>query len=291
MAILIRTIGRFFALFPGRGIWFNSWFLYLLAYFMFGYRKRVVKENLLMAFPEKSEDELKNIEKKFYFRFCKTLAELLITPYISEKYLYEKAVLKESERGDYLEGTQSQRGGIMLTGHFFNWEWAGLRVGMVSKKPFYVVYLPLKSQSFDAYFRDLRGKFGNIPVKMRHIFRALTENHDQKPVACFLADQSPPRGRAVNYHDFFGRRVPFYNGAVKMAKKLDLPLLFGYPEYKNDGTYTVKIEVLAQYPAQFNDEELLELYVRKLEETIRFDPANWLWSHRRWKHAKKEGEI
>lgn len=260
--------------------------MYFLVYLVIGYRRKVVRGNLNLAFPEKSATQKKEIEKEFYSRLCQLMGEVLISPFMGRDFLESKVSLKDSEGGRQVTSKESS-GSVLLTGHFFNWEWAGLRIGLMSDKPFNVVYQPVKNESLDVFFQNLRGQFGNHPVKMRRIFRVMKEESANNPVACFLADQSPKKSDALFYHDFFGRKTPFHNAPIKIARKFDYPLTFGYQEFINPGVYKVHIEVLAQNPGEWSEEELLESYVRRLEKVIREDPANWLWSHRRWKHAAK----
>ena len=50
---------------------------YVLLYYIIRYRRGVVRKNLVTAFPEKSINDIKTIERKFYHWFCDYFLEAI----------------------------------------------------------------------------------------------------------------------------------------------------------------------------------------------------------------------
>ena len=71
--------------------------LFVIIYYLIGYRRKVVQENLGIAFPEKMEKERKKIEKAFYKHMCDMFLEMIKTLSISKKELKKRFVYKNIE--------------------------------------------------------------------------------------------------------------------------------------------------------------------------------------------------
>ncbi len=244
-----------------------------------GYRRTVITENLARAFPEKSAAARKALQRAFYRHLADVMMEVMKAFRMGRDELCRRVSVAESRAYSMLV----ERGGIIITGHLGNWEWAGLRVGLDLDFPHYVVYLPLKSRTSDRLMRSLRERFGNEAVPVKRITRLLLGRRERRFAASFLADQNPPPPDIQAWYSFFGRKVPVHMGPERLARRLDVPVYWAYAHRTRRGRYVIRFLVVSEEPASLPPGEVMRRYVAQLEETIRHHPEQWLWSHRRWK--------
>ena len=101
-----------------------------------------------------------------------------------------------------------------------------------------------------------------------------------------MADQSP-QIRKINYWSkFLGVEVPVFTGAERMAKELDVPVVFAKMSKINRGRYEMKLELITEKPNSVEDFEITEKYLRLVENQIHEDPNYYFWTHNRFKHRK-----
>ena len=133
-------------------------FLFLIFYYLFPYRRKVILSNLRLCFPEKTESEIKIIERKFYKHFCDLLLETLKLFSASRKSIESRMELVNSELlNKYYENGKSL---ILVTGHYANWEWAAITLSSHSKHHGTGIYQRLSSKFFDKLLRKTRAQFG-----------------------------------------------------------------------------------------------------------------------------------
>ena len=108
-------------LLPMRVLYVFSDFLYLILYYVLGYRRKVVAVNLRNSFPEKSSEELKAIGKKFYHHLADLMVEILKLTHMSKAQSLKRMPITNVELLDrlYAEG----RDVVAVIGHYNNWEW------------------------------------------------------------------------------------------------------------------------------------------------------------------------
>jgi KDO2-lipid IV(A) lauroyltransferase len=264
-------------------LYLKSDYLFLWLYHIIGYRKKLVSENLIKSFPQKSEKELKQIEIAFYHHLCDLILESLKAYTISEKELRKRCSIKNPE---IMEQFAAKGQSICIAmGHYGNWEWAGQRVSMDTKFKLLVLYRKIKNNYFDRFMQRLRSRFGAVPVEMRETVRVLLDYQKkaQATATVFIADQTPPPENAF-WLNFLNQNTPVFKGTEKIATKYNMPVLFGQVHKVKRGFYEIELSVLCENPSELSEKELTQLHTRKLEEYIHQKPEYWLWSHRRWKH-------
>ncbi len=259
--------------------------LFFILYFVIGYRKKVVRQNLKNSFPNKTEKELREIEKKFYRFLTDVTLETFRGLTKSKKWMAAHCTM--SPKAQKLFDSLYHENKSMLTamGHFGNWEMAGSSFGILCKQPLYVIYHPISNKYFNQLMIKLRSRFGNIPVSMRDTPRAIVKLKNECSGMCFINDQTPPPENAY-WTTFLNQDTPIYTGIEKIAQKTNLPLLYVGVQRVSRGYYTVHAELLAENCAQTKEGELTELHTRRLEKDILAKPETWLWSHKRWKHKR-----
>jgi KDO2-lipid IV(A) lauroyltransferase len=256
-------------------------------YYVIKYRKKVVFENLNLAFPEKSEKEKIVIAKKFYRHFCDLLLETVKLFSISKKELLKRLRYKNPQ---YLfEEYEKKKNVLAILGHYNNWEW-GTSLGLQSPYTFAPIYKPLNNEYFDKKFYQMRSRFGNELIPMRNTARYLNQCiTDGKLIQLiFLTDQSPVQTEVVYCTNFFNQKTPVMLGVEKIARKTRQPVYFMKFRKIKRGYYEVELEKLCDDANQFKMYELTDLHSKVLENLIRENPEYWIWTHRRWKYKPQE---
>lgn len=284
---LVYAILWVITLLPLRVLYLISDIIYLIIFYLAGYRKKVVYENLRHAFPEKDEKEIHQIAKKFYLHFSDYLIESAKILHLSTAEINRRFKFKNI---DLLNGLFEQNKSVVLvSGHYGNWEWM-IDAQSKARHSIFAIYKPLADENFDRLVKNLRLKYGAGAelVSMQNIYKRLYAAHKsgQKVISWFLADQTPP----ANYPfwiDFMNRETPFFSGPAKISKKFDQPIVYMQINKLRRGYYETVFTLLVENPKDFSLEEIIEKYVRKIEEGIKNQPQYWLWTHRRWKHIKE----
>ncbi|WP_370627201.1 lysophospholipid acyltransferase family protein [Pontibacter sp. HSC-14F20] len=261
-------------------------FLFVLVYYVIGYRKKVVLQNLRNSFPEKSEQEIQGIARAFYRQFPDLIVEILKLASMDAAEMRRRIVFSNQEvLDDYV-----QRGGTVITmgSHSGNWEWI-LSAGAVQFGfPAEGVYKPLKNEFFEEFMLYLRGRLGARLIKMKDTMRDFVRNRKTPRVVAMLSDQTPPYGEIQFWTTFLNQDTPFFVGAEKLAHAFGCPVLFLDVERIKRGHYCLTFDVLSDGTTKPGEGTFLitEGFARKLETSIRRNPANYLWTHKRWKHKR-----
>jgi len=266
-------------------LYLMSGLLYFFLYSIIKYRKKVVQQNLKNSFPSLTADELKKIETASYRNFCDVLLENLLLYTISKKELQKRMKLLNPEVFHSLD--QKNKGAILIGAHYNNWEWMALSLGIYAKQAVYTVYKPLSNKSVDALMLKARTRFGANIIPMNAFGKTVLQNKDKASINLMLADQSPHRSKVDHYCDFLNQDTPVYLGPEKLVKAAGLELLFVEVHRVKRGYYEMKIVPLADHVSEEKGATTL-LHVNHLEQVIKNNPGNWLWSHRRWKHSRKK---
>lgn len=271
------------SLLPFPVLYLISDFLYLMVYKIFGYRKKVVLQNLKNSFPEKSDAELKKIMDRFYQFFCDMVLETLKTLTIKEKALRKRISFDDvSVFEKYYNEKQSV---IIVMGHLGNWELGGARFSIVPLHRLYVIYHPLKNKYFNNLIVHMRTRLGNRLYAMNETLRGMVRDRGEITATAFIADQTPqPQG--AYWTNFLNQDTPVFTGTEKLAQKFNYPVIYLSITQPKRGYYKMEAELLVADPKNTAENEISELHTRRLEKDIKENPAIWLWTHRRWKHKR-----
>ena len=278
------------SLLPMPVLYLFSDFAYFIVYYVLGYRKEIVLQNLSIAFPDKSEEEKNKIAKGFYKNFCDTFIETI-------KFITaDRAYFAKRFTADYsaLEAVYETGRSIQFQlGHNFNWELANLAVPLHLKYKVLGVYLPLGSKLFDRLFQYIRSRFGTQLIAATNMKNEMIAHRNSRYIIGLIADQAPPIPEKAGWVKFFGRPTAFLKGPEKAAKNYNYPVVFCHFTKTKRGHYCGHVFVATLHPQALADGELTKMYASYLESTMSQNPEMWLWSHRRWKHQWKPefGEI
>ncbi len=263
--------------------------MFVILYYVAGYRRKVVYENLERSFPQKTPAELKTIERAFFRYLCDLMLETFKTLTISKQEAVKRCRFTDETIAVFRELNDKKQPCIIVMGHFGNWEWAGNSFSLINKQQLYVIYHPLTNPYFDKLIHDMRTRFGTKLYAMKDTIREMVKNRHEVNATAFIADQTPAPESAY-WTTFLNQDTPVFWGTEKIAQKLNFPVVYVTVNRLRRGYYEVHSEVLVQHPKDTREGEISELHTRKLERDIARQPEIWLWSHRRWKH-KRPGTV
>ena len=263
-------------------VWSN-----LLAYVAFsgiGYRKQIVLSNLLIAFPEKTQKERIAIAKEFYLNFCDAMMES-IKLISADNRLIDKMFVADPQMLQAIEGTTKN---IQIHAmHNFSWEIVNLGVAREMKLPFLGVYQPITNKFFNELFKKIRSRNGTVLIPANDFKNNFLLHDDKQYVLALVADQNPGNPAKAWWVNFFGKPAPFVMGPENAARQRDTAVLFANFYKVKRGLYSFSVEKFTDNPAELTPGELTLRYIKYIEDKTKERPANYLWSHRRWKHTYK----
>jgi KDO2-lipid IV(A) lauroyltransferase len=272
---------------PLRVLYGLSDMLYPVTYYLVAYRKKIVLENLRNSFPEKEENEIRELARKFYRHFNDILMEILKLTTLSTRNLEKR--LKFSNPDVLNEYYKQGRSVLVVAAHFNNWEWS-LGLSKVSPHQPIVIYKPLNNKYFDRFFRKTRERHGSILIPMRDTIRRILTDQREGNLALygFVGDQSTIWEETQYWTTFLNQLTPIHLGIEKMALKTGFPVVYVHIRKVGRGYYEIDTLRLFEDVTGLAEHEITEKHVRTLEAYIREKPEQWLWTHRRWKLTPKK---
>lgn len=262
---------------------------YLLIFYVFEYRRKVVKENLYNSFPNKTAAELDAIEKEYYKFLSALFVEVIKMKSISKKELTKRVKFKNSDLVEaYLQNNESV---LFCSSHYGNYEWVCMAIGLNFSGQHYPIYKPLSSDTFDHWFLKMRSRFGNNMVAMRQTLRAVQGSKNAASMFTFGSDQAPSKAESIYWTNFLNQETAVQLGVEKIAVKTNRPVFYLKINYLKRGYYEVDCVPVCLHPDQTKPYEIKEVHTLFLREMIEENPAYWLWSHRRWKYKRQSKEM
>ncbi len=274
------------SLLPMRILYVFSNFFYYLIYYLIKYRKKVVLQNLQLAFPCKNINELKSIRKKFFKHFADLLFESIKAFTISEKTLKKRYKYLNPELINDLY--DKGRSIAFLGAHQANWEWS-ISIPLFVKIKCFGAYTKIGNRYFDKIIKNSRTKFGFIGYKTTETINSIICNFDEgiQGLYLLLSDQSPQVHKTHYWQEFMGVKVPIHTGAEIIAKKFDMAVVNYSIKKVKRGYYEITFETITEHPNEYKDYEITDKYLAITERNIYDQPAYYLWSHKRFKHRNK----
>ena len=277
---MIKILSRI----PMPALYAFAGFLYLLAYYVVRHRQHVIHEQLATVFPDLSAAERTRIHKQFLRNFCDVLVEVLKSVSMTEDQMRARVRILNLEAAEgFLGAGQSV---MFVTSHLCNWEWLLHGVTVQLGHPVDAAYKPLHDRWAERLMLGLRSRFGArlIPAKelladflrRRGIVRALAMNADQAPIS---TDQR-------YWTKFLGQDTAFYIGAEQIARATRLPIIYLVMRRLRRGHYEVELRQLWDGRERTEPNQVTERYARACEIDVLKNPADWLWSYRRWRLKK-----
>ena len=284
--ILIYPFLYIISILPFRVLYVFSDFIFLIVYYVIGYRKKTVKYNLRLVFPDKSDKEIKIIAKKFFHHLCDMILESIKSLTISEAEIIKRFQFKHIEEIHKLE--KANRSIVLMCAHYANFEWIFIAQRFVNHKG-YGVYKRLTNKYFDRLIKRIRAKYNTDLITTKETIPTLmlSQQRGELSINGFVSDQSPKVNKAFHWNEFMGIKVPVHTGAEMLAKKLDMAVVFFSVKKVKRGFYETTFKTLAINPMDYENYEITDMFLKLVEEQIHEAPEYYLWTHKRWKHKDK----
>lgn len=287
---VVYAIFYLLSLLPFRLLYCLSDLMYVILYMLLRYRRKLVRKNLSLSFPEKSDKERRTIEHKFYHWFCDYFVEAIKLLSISEKEIRKRLDIVNADK--VVECFQEGQNAAGMLGHYCNWEWLScfslfLRKGDVVG----LIYHPLRNKYFNKLFLALRSHVeGGVPIPKNDILRYAI-NYKNKGISTifgYIYDQGPKYKNTHLWLNFLNQETPVFTGAERVIRKLDNAVFYLDMTRPKRGYYKCTFKLITRHPKELPEHELTRRFYAMLEETIRRAPEHYLWSHNRWKRTKEE---
>lgn len=286
---LVYVIWYLLSLLPFWVHYLFSDFVYLIVYRLIGYRVKVVRNNLTTSFPEKSEAEILQIERKFYHSLCDYFVEAVKMMTMSERQMRRRMVFKNTEA---LNLCIAEKQSIALyLGHTFNWEWiTSLPLWLTKKAHCGQLYHALENEAFDTLFLHIRERWGSECIPLVDVLRKTIEykQKQQTTIIGYLADQVPHWNNIHHWCWFLNHDTPVMTGTERIAIKNRQAIFFLEMSRPKRGYYVAEFKLITRTPEHLKEFEATDIYHQMLERSIRRQPELWLWSHNRWKRTREE---
>lgn len=261
-----------------------------IGYYLLKIRRTLVETNLSLTFPDKPPEEIRRIARQVYRNLAENAIEVLRLSLIRTPE--DAASLLHVDTGELHAKTRAQnKGAVMVSAHFGNWELLALGMGLMGF-PMTVVVKRLKNREIDRQINLWRSMRGNRVVYKKQALREGLRTLRSGGIMSMLADQSDPKGGF--FMDFLGRRTSVFVGPAFLALKTGVPLFVIMCRRTGGGMYAVDIEEVDTSDlgsAKADAEELARRYTRVLERYIRAYPEEWFWVHNRWKRTDENASA
>lgn len=286
---IFLAFSRLITLLPYRAMFVFADLLYGILYYLIGYRKQVIDRNLQAAFPEKSPEERYRIRKKFYRHLSDLFIETMAMYYATPEQMKKRFRLVNAECFRQMHARYQQV--LLVLGHCNNWEYlisAAYHIPVNCA----IAYKPLSNPYFDKFYKTLRSKFGTTPFPMQQTLRKLLQDKKagKSVMYALVADQRPTKRESHIRASFLNQPTRVFFGPEKIARRFNLPVIYVDTYKIRRGHYAIEAKIITENPGDMGEYEITKRYFEYLTQSIRREPAHWLWSHKRWKKEKQAAE-
>jgi KDO2-lipid IV(A) lauroyltransferase len=249
-----------------------------------GYRNEVVYTNLRNSFPEKSEKVIEQIAKESYTHLADRVVENIRCIAISKKEVNARMQAKNIAllNSHYDSG----RNVVLMVGHIAAWEFGGYKLSINCKHHIFGIVSLVKNPRFNKMIQRTRGKMGMQLIPMNEGKNFLAQKIEQLSLGIFISDQSPSNPQNAYWTNFLNQSTAFFTGAERYARLHNCVVVYPKIVQTKRGYYKAELITICEEPNALAENEITEKFVRLLEKQIEENPADWLWSHKRWKHKK-----
>ena len=252
-----------------------------------GYRKAVMYENLKRAFPEHSDAQIAEIMKAAYRNLTDITLETIKGFTTPMEKIHKRCISKNPEL--IHEAMKNGQSIILAGSHLASWEWPGLVMPDHLKTLVNCAYKPLTNPLVNSFYNKKRSKGGMVMFTMDETYPAMRKHRNTTSLFILVSDQSPSSRKNAHWTSFFGTETAFLPGIDFLARRFDYPVYYFHVDRVKRGRYEITYYPICTNPSEAADREITRSYASLVEERIRENPTDWLWSHKRWKMKPEEG--
>ncbi|MFN0117901.1 MAG: lysophospholipid acyltransferase family protein [Elusimicrobiota bacterium] len=281
---LILGISFFIWIFPRKWALKLGGILGVLMSFVLHKRTKLMLDNLSSCFPGKTELEKLDISKKVWRNLGRTAAEFVRITEINKNNMSEFVDVQGWENVE--ESMAQEKGLILLTGHFSNWEVSGA-VSQFTLGNVTAIARPIKNPFVEKWVQRKRGASGMKVILHRQAVRESLRCLKSKSTIGILFDQNLYTGGI--FADFFGRPAATTTLPALLAVRTGAPIIISYTLRQGD-RFRYIFSPITQFPKVHDDVEKVVVYTKflnnELEKIVSLYPENWFWIHNRWKRKQ-----
>ncbi len=259
-----------------------AWFLEHVVH----YRKKVIQDNLQQSFPEKTETERQKIASQSYRHLGYRIVETIKCFTISAKEVQHRVQITNPEM--ISDCYAANRHVVLMVGHIASWEYGGYKASLFYPYKTCAVVSLVSNKYFNNLIQKSRGKFGMHLIMQRDSKEFFAMQPKQLTMSILISDQSPSNLKTACWTNFMHRQTAFFTGAERYARLQNCVVIYPKIVQTEVGKYQAELIKITDSPNDLPEFGVTKKYVEILEEHIRQHPADWLWSHKRWKHKKPQ---
>jgi Kdo2-lipid IVA lauroyltransferase/acyltransferase len=246
--------------------------------------QRALRANLTASFPTLTEPQLQHLMRDYYRNFSQVLVEVVRSVSLSPEELRRRVILEDFEpvRDALASGTPV----LLVAAHQCNWEWMLLALSLGLGCPLEAAYKPLVDGWAQREMLKARSRFGARLVPAQELLAHILRGGRTPRAIAMVADQEPRTSERRHWTRFMNRDTAFFMGAEEITRVTKFPAFFVGLRRTSRGHYAVSVTPLSQPGEKPATGALTERYTRLVEAQIQASPADWPWSHKRWKLKK-----
>ncbi len=256
-------------------------------FYLFDVRdRRVALFNLGMAFPDRSVAERRRILRVSCRNLGRVAAEFCHLPHLTAATLSQFVTFADRAAWDRAIAAAAQRGAVIATAHFGNWELLAYVHGLLGH-PVTLVHRPMHNPLFDEAITAHRALAGTRSIKKKAAAKDALRALKQHQILVIPSDQNQTLSFGV-FVDFFGKPACTTPGAARLAMLTGAPVfpVFLVREGESDRHRVEILPAIEMVSTGDRDADIRTNTQRcsdAVEAMIRRYPEQWIWFHKRWK--------
>ncbi|HEX6398176.1 MAG TPA: lysophospholipid acyltransferase family protein [Steroidobacteraceae bacterium] len=248
------------------------------------YRRHVLVANLKASFPEWDDATRERVIRDYYRGFADMLVEVMHSARLTPAALERRVRLVNPEliRDEVARGKPV----LVLAAHQCNWEWMLLAFSTQLGLPVDAAYKPLVDNWAEREMLKLRSRFGARLIPAPTLLGDIIQQRNRPRVIAMVADQEPVSSERKHWLRFLNRDTAFFLGGEEIVRATRYAAFFVRLRRVARGRYEAEFVPLAAAGEKLEVGEFTARYAKFVEDQIRAAPADWPWSHKRWKLKK-----
>lgn len=276
----------FFALLPRRLALRVGALLGDLFYLLDRRDRRIALHNLTIAFPDKTPAEQRALLRASVRNLGRTGAEICHLRSLTPATVRDYVTIEDPARWQAALDRAGERGTLILTGHFGNWELLAYAHGLLGH-PITLVHRPMNNALVDRAITDMRERAGTISLPKKSAAKAALRALRKHQIVAIPADQNQTRRYGV-FADLFGLPASTTPGPARLAMLSGAPVVpvFLVREGTGERHRIVVLPDVELVRSGDRDADVIENTRRcnaVFEQMLRRYPEQWIWFHKRWK--------
>ena len=248
------------------------------------YRRHVVVANLKASFPEWDDATRERVIRDYYRGFADMLVEVMHSARLTPVELEQRVKLVNP--GLMRDEVARGKPVLLVAAHQCNWEWMLLAFSTQLGVPVDAAYKPLVDNWAEREMLKLRSRFGARLIPAPQLLGDIIQQRNKPRVIAMVADQEPVSSERKHWLKFLNRDTAFFLGGEEIVRATRYAAFFVRLKRVARGRYEAEFVPLAAAGEQLTAGEFTGRYARFVEDQIRAAPADWPWSHKRWKLKK-----